>query len=122
MKHPINLCCVLLLGLMIVGLFAIKHNVQNLNRDLSEINRELSANQSSIHVLNAEWAYLNEPARIKKLSDKYLTGMNYTTVAQLKNKNDIKTIYLASREPVATPDAPMKPTLKPILSSARGYR
>jgi cell division protein FtsL len=121
MRHPINLFCAMLLALTIVGLFAVKHNVQNLKKDLLEINREMASNQSSIHVLNAEWAYLNEPARIKRLADKYL-DMNYSVVAQLKNKDDIKTVYLAAKEPTATPGATATPTLKPILSSARSYR
>jgi hypothetical protein len=92
-----------------------------MKRDLDEINRELAANEDAIHVLKAEWAYLNEPSRIKKLSDQYL-NMDYITIAQLKRNNEIKDVYLASHDEPRDMANPTAPTLKPILSSARGYR
>jgi cell division protein FtsL len=122
MKRHVIITGVVLLALVVVALFQVKHNVQNLKRDLAEINKELAANQDSIHVLNAEWAYLNEPARIKRLSDKYLTNMNYSNYAQVKRNDDLKTVYLASKDSDKEVVSPATPTLKPILSSVRIHR
>jgi cell division protein FtsL len=121
MKRHLIMTHIIILALVIIGLFQVKHKVQNLRKDLAEINRELAANQDAIHVLGAEWAYLNEPARIKKLSDKYL-AMNYTNVSQLKNNAEIRTAYLPNKEIYAEASPPVTPTLKPILSSLRNFR
>ncbi len=110
-----------MLALVVVALFQVKHNVQNLKKDLAEINKELAANQSEIHVLNAEWAYLNEPSRIRELSGKYLGGMSSANFAQLKKKDDLKVIYLAAKDSDKK-GSTTTPTLKPILSSVRVNR
>lgn len=121
MRRHIIITGVVMLALVVIALFQVKHNVQNLKRDLAEINKELAANQNSIHVLNAEWAYLNEPARIKRLSDKYLANMNYSNYAQVKRHDELKTIYLASKD-ADKAGAGTTPTLKPILSSVKVRR
>jgi cell division protein FtsL len=54
------------------GLFQVKYRVQNLKRDLNEIERQLEANHEAIHVLKAEWAYLNDPRRLLELSSRHL--------------------------------------------------
>ncbi|MBX7146567.1 MAG: hypothetical protein K1X44_04580 [Alphaproteobacteria bacterium] len=54
------------------GLFHIKYQVQQLESELKEIYSQIDQNQTAIHVLNAEWHYLTEPTRLRKLSEKYL--------------------------------------------------
>ncbi|AVM76281.1 cell division protein FtsL [Magnetospirillum gryphiswaldense] len=59
-------------GLVGIGLFYVKHQVKEQEARLAELNQEIRANQEAIHVLKAEWSFLNDPARLKQLSEKYL--------------------------------------------------
>jgi hypothetical protein len=62
-----------LAGAVGVGLFFIKHEVKEQEARLAELNDEIENNQEAIHVLKAEWSYLNDPARLRALSEKYLS-------------------------------------------------
>ena len=63
---------ILVLALSISGLFQIKFKVQYLSKDVSELKRQLEQEKESIHILKAEWAYLNHPTRLKELADNHL--------------------------------------------------
>lgn len=104
------------LALIIVGMFQVKYKVQSLKKDLLEINRQLASNYEETHILKAEWAYLNDPERIKKLADIYL-DMGYTKVAQLKDNSEIKVVYRLDDGKQYASGASVSPTLRPILSS-----
>ncbi len=54
------------------GLYQLKHEVMVLEKDLARVNRAILDDQESIHVLKAEWTYLNEPRRLEALSRQYL--------------------------------------------------
>lgn len=54
------------------ALFQVKHEVIDIERDLTLAMREISKEEESIHILKAEWSYLNEPQRLQALADKYL--------------------------------------------------
>lgn len=53
-------------------LFQVKYEVQDLERELAGVNRQILADQEAVHVLQAEWSYLNQPARIAELSRRHL--------------------------------------------------
>lgn len=55
-----------------VTLFFIKYEVQDREETLARLNREIFKTQESIHILNAEWSYLNQPSRLETLSRKHL--------------------------------------------------
>ncbi len=63
---------VALIGAMAGGLFQLKHAVQRAEDDLTRVNRELLASQDEIHVLEAEWSYLNRPGRLSALASRHL--------------------------------------------------
>jgi cell division protein FtsL len=78
-----------ILGLNAFGLFHIKYQVKNLRHDLEEVNFQIAQEKEAIHVLKAEWTYLNQPDRLRQLATKYLT-LEKTKVSQLaKMENDI---------------------------------
>lgn len=54
------------------GLYMVKFSVQNLQRDVSVAEQQLAAEKESLHLLNAEWAYLNRPERLRQLSEAHL--------------------------------------------------
>ena len=62
----------LLAALVGFDLFHVKYQVQKLEDRLGKINRDMVREQEQIHVLRAEWTYLNRPERIEQLSKKYL--------------------------------------------------
>ncbi len=92
-----------------VGLFFIKHEVKEQEARLAELNREIQRNQEAIHVLKAEWSYLNDPARLRQLSEKYL-GMKPMAPAQVATLDtlprDDGPAYAAEPAPAA-PKAPV---------------
>ena len=71
MRRATWLWLVAVLGLGF-ALFQLKYQVQGLEEKLTRINREILQNEEAIHVLKAEWSYLDQPARIETLARKYL--------------------------------------------------
>jgi hypothetical protein len=56
-----------LIGVSVLALFHIKYRVQELQRDVTEVRRQLNQERDAIHVLKAEWAFLNQPERLRTL-------------------------------------------------------
>jgi hypothetical protein len=54
------------------GLFLLKYEVIALEEDLAGIERDMERDRRAIHVLRAEWSYMNEPGRLERLSDRHL--------------------------------------------------
>jgi len=54
------------------GLYMVKFSVQNLQREVNVAEQQLAAEKESLHLLNAEWAYLNRPERLRALSEAHL--------------------------------------------------
>lgn len=63
---------ILCAGVLSVGLFWSKAQVQELETELVQLDRRIIAERQSIRVLNAEWALLNDPDRLRGLAEKYL--------------------------------------------------
>ena len=55
-----------------VSLFLLKYEVQNREEQLATLHREILENQEAIHVLEAEWSYLNRPDRLEALVRRHL--------------------------------------------------
>lgn len=92
-----------LAGAVGIGLFFIKHEVKEQEARLAELNRDIQRNQESIHVLKAEWSFLNDPARLRHLSEKYL-GM------RVMSPNQIATLNSLPNSPAAPVLARVEPT------------
>ncbi len=60
----LSLFCLFVLG---CGNYIIKQQVIHLDSKLSSINREISNCEESLHLLSAEWSYLNNPERLQQL-------------------------------------------------------
>lgn len=54
------------------GLFHVKYQVMALEEELTRLNAATLREQNQIHVLEAEWSYLNRPSRLEELADRYL--------------------------------------------------
>ena len=55
-----------------VALFGVTYRVQALEEELARVNREILQERETLHVLRAEWSYLNEPGRLSALTRRYL--------------------------------------------------
>lgn len=49
------------------GMFSLKYHVMGKEHYLAQLQNEIQKNKRSIHILNAEWANLTEPKRIRSL-------------------------------------------------------
>jgi cell division protein FtsL len=63
-------------------LYKVKYQVQALKVQVAETAHELEQEKQAMHVVAAEWAYLNRPDRLQKLATKYL-GTSEMTVGQI---------------------------------------
>lgn len=89
-----------------IGLFLLKYEVRTLEGQLAGINRDIRANQEAIHVLRAEWSYLNDPERLRELNERHL-GMKPFRGEQLANIADLP---MAPPRPGDEPAPPATPT------------
>jgi hypothetical protein len=101
---------ILILGLLGVGLFQVKYNVQSKEAELRNINKQIAANHAAIHVLEAEWSYLNDPNRLADLARRH-TDLTPTQATQIKQFSD-----LPPRPASAQPDLPALSSAAPTTA------
>ncbi|MES2984076.1 MAG: cell division protein FtsL [Pseudomonadota bacterium] len=65
----INMVCI---AALFMGVYLVKYSVQDVQRDVVALRSELAVEKESLHLLNAEWAYLNRPDRLRHLADRHL--------------------------------------------------
>lgn len=129
---------------VVIGLFVVKHRVQTLEDRLHALNAEIITDRDAIQVMQAEWSYLNQPARLEALS-KRLLGMDAPDAAQTvsmqelleqsapeKTEAEDLTEIAVKKKPAAKPAPPRKTVpvrapappgsddwLKPILAKLK---
>ena len=92
------------------GLFQLKHEVQALEGRLLRINRAILADQQAVHVLKAEWSYLNQPSELGKRALENL-ALKPVTAAQLGQIADVR----IKPEGDMIAEAPVPPALAATL-------
>jgi hypothetical protein len=108
MIRPIHLIWAVLVMGIGTALFLVAYEVDDREKELLALRREIRETAEAIHVLNAEWSYLNAPARLDRLASEHL-GLasikpeQYTTIAMLPDRP----------APETTPDAPPAGTTVP---------
>jgi hypothetical protein len=83
-------------------MFQVKYEVMQQESHLASIHRQIVESRESIRVLNAEWSFLTQPARLETLAHRYLDLVPIGT-AQL---GSISAIPLRAPGPAAAPPAP----------------
>lgn len=86
-------------------LYHVKYEVQSLHAKVLETERQLEAEREALHVVAAEWAYLNRPERLRQLANKYLSSSGLT-VEQIA---EIESIPFSERT-VASAEGPLHTT------------
>lgn len=118
------------------ALFHVSYDVSALEDRLASLNRQIVDDQEAIHVLRAEWSFLNQPARLEELSQRHLdlqplTGSQIGGVAMLPvrlhepddatpddGNGDGTTAIAALTETLAGPRPLLKP-VPPLTASPR---
>jgi len=100
-----------LAGLSGYAMFQVKYEVAQLDDQLVRIHRETAANQESIHVLRAEWAFLTQPKRLDDLSKRYL-ALSPIGTAKL-GALDATPMRAVKSDPEVTPMQGPTPPTKP---------
>jgi len=59
-------------AVLAIGLYLVKYAVQDVQRDVATLKTQLASEKESLHLLSAEWAYLNRPERLRALADRHL--------------------------------------------------
>ncbi|MDX9859803.1 MAG: hypothetical protein RBS99_02695 [Rhodospirillales bacterium] len=84
MIRQTTLAALVVAAVLSVALFSVKYKVQQLEADLTAIERGIVSEQRAIHVLRAEWAHLNDPGRLRELAERHL-GMGPMSVRQMSS-------------------------------------
>lgn len=72
MIRPTMVLIILLAASLSLTLFVVKYQVQDMEDQLTGLNRSITEDKQAIHVLKAEWSHLNDPVRLKDLARRYL--------------------------------------------------
>ncbi len=72
MKRFVIFCWLIAGSVTAFVLFQIKQEVRILEDEIAGTQRQILHDQESVHILEAEWSYLNSPARIAELAKKHL--------------------------------------------------
>ena len=102
-----------ILGLVVAAvaalfLFTVKQEVRQMEDDLRVVHRDILDQQEAIQVLETEWSYLNQPARIADLAKRHL-GLRPISAARIVRLDDLplraSSIKPASKQ-IAPPHTP----------------
>lgn len=55
-----------------IGLYMAKYKVQSIKDEVEVVSAQLEEQREALHVIMAEWSYLNRPERLQSLNQKYL--------------------------------------------------
>jgi hypothetical protein len=96
------------------ALFMLKYEVQAQEQRLENLRKDIAETQESIHVLKAEWSYLNAPSRLREQAERHL-GLH-----PLKPSQIVTIASLPMNDPKA-PDAPVssapsEPEAAPVVT------
>ena len=99
-------------AVILVGyaMFEVKYEVMAQEEQLTRLNRQIAESREAVRVLNAEWSFLTQPARLAELNKRYL-GLVPIGTAQLGTVAAI---------PLRNPDAP-PPVAAPAVTPDPGH-
>ena len=82
-------------------LFHIKQEVREMEEELGIVHHDILRHQETIQVLEAEWSYLNRPARIAELAGRHLdlqplAARQFVRIEDLPYRTPNRTVDTAS--------------------------
>ncbi|MEQ8653100.1 MAG: cell division protein FtsL [Kiloniellales bacterium] len=100
----------LLAGICAVGTYVLKHEVQQREEALRAAHRSIVSAQEELHVLKAEWSYLNQPERLAALARTQL-GLAPLSPEQLVRVEDLPFRALEQTTGFSHPEPDRSPAL-----------
>jgi hypothetical protein len=94
MRLTLVIVWIALAAAVVAAMFHISFEVEKLEARLHDVNRQIVREQEAIHVLQAEWSYLNRPQRLEALSQELLPNLTpvastqFTTFARLPKRHE----------------------------------
>ena len=110
-----------------IGLYHAKYRVLALESELAEVQQNIQRDRQAIHVLKAEWSFLNEPDRLAEFARRHLelvpiAGSQLATIADVPEKLPLIVPETPPGEeaPEDAPahEAPEPPRQAPLIASA----
>lgn len=95
------------------SLFMLKYEVQAQEQRLSSLRKDIVETQESIHVLKAEWSYLNDPARLREQAERHL-GLHPLKPSQIVTIASLPMAEPKAEGPMA--EAPQASKIAPVAS------
>ena len=99
-------------------LYQVAYAVERMQADLDRLNQGIRADREAIHVLQAEWSYLNQPQRLAKLSERYL-GMKPADASRIVDAGALAPpmatdgVVIAAARPAGSRLGSLRPSAKP---------
>ncbi len=112
---PVLFLALVLVGVSMVGVFHVEHQVQEIRSELSSLNKQIVEDKHATHVLKAEWTYLNQPERLQQMASRYL-DMDVMLAQQF---NRMIPAAGGVDGPVMVAEKQMPKRAKPVMVSAR---
>jgi cell division protein FtsL len=84
MIRILNLLCVALMGMSILGLYHVSERTRVAHMKLHTVTRQVAQARADIAVLQTEWQHVASPERIQQLAEARL-GMSDTASVQLSS-------------------------------------
>lgn len=72
MIRPTSLILMVLAAAAGGALFQVAFEVSELDDELARLNQDIRKDREAIHVLRAEWSFLNQPERLEELTRRHL--------------------------------------------------
>ena len=103
-----------------VGLFTVKYKVQDLEEKIDRTNQKIIESQQATHILQVEWAHLNEAERIERLA----RSISSSSRPRSNRSSGSNSPEDRTRPPAARSTTPFPPTngqRRPLVDFARWW-
>jgi hypothetical protein len=118
MMRPTSMIWLGVIVLTGVAVFSVKHEVSLLEEQLHKTRKATAQDRDAIHVLNAEWSFLNQPTRLADLSRRHLPQLQPIATAQFGDAARLDTLPWKPGDPNAPEAAPAVAETKPAAKAA----
>lgn len=78
-----------LVGAAAYAMFHVGFEVERLESQIAALDAKSAAERETLHVLRAEWSYLNRPGRLAKLSEELLPHLQPPAARQVRGLDQL---------------------------------
>jgi len=109
MIRIVNIVLIVLMLGAATWTYAVKHRAERNVAEINELERRIKLEKESIDLLQADWAYLSQPSRLKTLADQYgeQLQLQQTEPQQIVHPNELP----------AAPEIPQNDGIADIIAS-----